>query len=189
MSISRVLLLVVLGLVLFVSLFGLHDKLDYDGFKLAIEHMEASVKSFTSDISFTKCIFSMVQNFNVGYSQKIEVDWTVHTTFYNKILLVSRGADGNVVSSIVLSDIPVDIAEFSGFYRHLQWFEHDKLSDNWFTKAIDTVIILFRFLIGSVYSIISIFFATVELLWSVLQSLIYLVGLAPSLPAAGFLQV
>lgn len=181
MSISRLLLLVVLGLVLFVSLFGLNDNLNYDGFKLAIEHMEASTKSFVSDISFTKCIFTMVQNFDVDYSQKIEVDWTAHTTYYNKILFVSRGTDDSVVSTVILSDVPVDVVEFTGFYRHLQWFEHDKLSSNWFVKAIDTVVVLFRFLIGAVFSIISIVFSTIELLWSALQSFFYLVGLAPSL--------
>lgn len=183
MSISRLLLLVVLGLVLFVSLFGLKDNLDYDGFKLAIEHMEASTKTFLSDISFTKCIFTMVQNFDVDYSQNIEVDYTAHSRFYNKILFVSRRADDSVVSTVILSDIPVEIVEFTGFYRHLEWFEHDKLSDNWFVKAIDTVVVLFRFLIGAVYSIISIVFSTIELLWGALQSFLYLVGLAPSLSA------
>lgn len=189
MSVSHILLLVVLGLVLFASLFSLNDNLNYDGFKLAIEHMEATTKSFVSDISFTKCIFTMVQNFDVDYSQKIEVDWTAHTTYYNKILFVSRGADDSVVSTVVLSDVPVDIVEFTGFYRHLHWFEHDKLSSNWFVKSIDTVVVLFRFLIGAVYSIISIVFSTIELLWGALQSFFYLVGLAPSLSAVCFLRV
>lgn len=181
MSVGKIFVLFCVVIVLFSTLAGLSDHLTYDGAKVALEHIQTSTNSFVSDVSFIKCLVSVVKEFDVSCAQSVYATGPSHTRYWTEIGWADLDSDGDIANKVVLVEGELIFSDYTPYLKILEWFEHDELSSNWFTKGIDTVIILVKFVVGIIYGLISIIFSLFEYLWCIIESFFYLVGISQTL--------
>lgn len=181
MSGGKIFVLFCVVIVLFATLTGLSDHLTYDGVKVAAEHIQTSSNSLIADVSFIKCLVSVVKEFDVSCAQTVYAKGPTHSRYWTEIGWANLDSDGNISGSVVLAEGELMFSDYTPYLKILEWFEHDELSSNWFTKGIDTIIILFKFVVGVIYGLVSIAFSFFEYLWCIIESFFYLVGITQTL--------
>lgn len=181
LSVGKIFVLFCVVVILFSTFAGLSDHLTYDGVKVASEHIQTSSDSLVADISFIKCLVSVVKEFDVSSAQSVYANGPLHARYWTEIGWADLDSDGEITTSTILVEGKLMFADYTPYLKVLEWFEHDELSSNWFTKGIDMVIILFKFVIGILYGLISIVFSLLEYLWCVIESFFYLVGITSTL--------
>lgn len=153
------LVIFIVCLVTICCVWGLNDRLDYDGFKMAAEHVQGGVDVLVDDLNALASLGFVVENFNPQEGGKA---WTEGKSLF--LLFGGETAEFTFTNAENAERIKVILAPLT-------------VKLPWGNVVTDTINGFFGVLLSFVLFLLVIVFDVVGVVWTVIEAFLHLLGI------------
>lgn len=157
----------VVCLVCVCCVFGLNDRLHYEGFKRSAEHIDGSFTVVTDDINAVACFAFAVENFDSEKGGRVSVDGEVLRLSFGGVggdFVFSSSEQSEKIAK-VLKPMTLRIENDSGAFEAV-------------TDGLNAVLFWVGVLVSVVVFLLALVFDIVGVAWGAVEAVLYLLGIS-----------